>query len=174
MTAEHSSLNFDARLRRLRELVAAGIALAIILGIVLVVIFALGYTNDSERFARAKDLLQIIVPLATFVLGYYFNKTSLETRAENAESTAKGATAHAQQATEARNLAEAEARAAKSEAEEAKSVLMEVGCTAEDVISQTPLSGPGTLNGREERADAAEDPRLKFQVAWARAKRLLK
>jgi len=62
-------------LRRLREYVAAGIALIIIMGTVVLILYALVYTANPEQFSLVKELLQIIIPLLTFVLGYYFNKT---------------------------------------------------------------------------------------------------
>ena len=169
---EQPSPDIDAILRRFREYVAATIALVIILGTVVVVVFALGYTDNPDRFARVKDLLQIIVPLLTFVLGYYFNKASTEARAESAEATAKNATVNAQQATEARNKAETEAKAATSQVQEAKSALMEVGQAAEKMMAAGPAPTPGTL-GVDESGEPVEDPRLEFQVAWARAKRII-
>jgi uncharacterized membrane protein len=171
---ERPSPDIDVTLRRFREYVAAAIALVIMLGTVVVVALALGYTNNPDQFARAKDLLQIVVPLLTFVLGYYFNKTSTEARAESAEATAKSATANAQQAAEARNLAETEAKAAKSEARETKSALVEVGQAAQKMMAKVPAPAPGTLGVDETTGEPVEDPRLEFRAAWARAERLIR
>lgn len=160
----------DSGLRHFREYVAAGIAIVIIVGTIVMMVLALGYVDSSDQFARAKDLLLIINPLLGVVIGYYFNKVSTEARAESAEATAQSAALSAQQATEARNAAEAKAQAAKTEAEEAMSTLSAVSQAAEKVLSQAPA--PGVLRVGEE-GEPVEDARLELQVALARAKRVI-
>jgi len=159
----------DCGLRRFREYVAAGIAIAIIVGTIVMMITALGYVGFSDQFARVKDLLLIVNPLLGVVIGYYFNKVSTEARAESAEATAQSAALSAQQATEARNAAETEAQAARTEAEEAMSTLSAVSQAAEKVLSQAPVTR--TL-GVGEEGEPVEDARLELQVALARAKRV--
>lgn len=159
-------------LRRFREYVAAGIAIVIIVGTLVMMVMALRYVDSSDQFARAKDLLLIINPLLGVVIGYYFNKVSTEARAESAEATAQSAALNAQQATEARNAAEAKAQAARTEAEEAMSTLSAVSQAAEKVLSQAPATAPGVLRVGGE-GEPVEDARLELQVALARAKRVI-
>lgn len=168
--SEKPKVPTDSGLRHFREYVAAGIAIVIIVGTIVMMVLALGYVDSSDQFARAKDLLLIINPLLGVVIGYYFNKVSTEARAESAEATAQSAALSAQQATEARNAAEAKAQAAKTEAEEAMSTLSAVSQAAEKVLSQAPA--PGVLRVGEE-GEPVEDARLELQVALARAKRVI-
>jgi len=160
----------DSSLRHFREYVAAGIAIIVILGTLVMMIMALRYVGSSDQFARVKDLLLIVNPLLGVVIGYYFNKVSTEARAESAEATAQSAALSAQQATEARNAAETEAQAARTEAEEAMSTLSAVSQAAEKMLSQAPA--PGVL-GVSEEGEPIEDARLELEVALARAKRVI-
>jgi uncharacterized membrane protein len=164
-------VSVDSGLRRFREYVAAGIAIVIIVGTLVMMVMALGYVDSSDQFARAKDLLLIINPLLGVVIGYYFNKVSTEARAESAEATAQSAALNAQQADAARNAAEAKAQAARTEAEEAMSTLSAVSQAAEKVLSQAPAPAPGVLRVGEE-GEPVEDARLELQVALARARRV--
>ncbi|MFH1116550.1 MAG: hypothetical protein V1792_21765 [Pseudomonadota bacterium] len=163
----------DNTLRWIREIVAAGIAVIVVLATFFIVAWALRYTGDPERFARVKDLILVIFPVLTLVLGYYFTRSSTESRAENAEAISKAATSNAQTATEGQNAALAEAAAAKSKENEAIEAMKELGEAAEKAITPTLTRGLGVLGG-EEAAEPPQDPTIEFRVAWARAKRLLK
>jgi hypothetical protein len=166
----------DTQLRRLREYVAAGLAILIVVMVFvyLTISFMMIDRQANTRLADAKDLLQMVFPLVTFVLGYYFNKVSTEARAESAEATAQTAVTTAQQATEGRNEAVQQAEAANQKAEQVTEALTEVGDKAEAYmaaqISEEP-KGPGTLSA--EGASDVEAARRDFMFAWERAKRLV-
>lgn len=161
----------DALVRRLREFVSAGIAIAIIIGTVVMLIQAFNFLTSPEEFDRVKDLLLFINPLLGVVIGYYFNKTTSEARAETAETSAQNAMANAQEAAEARNKAETVADTARQEAKEVKTALKEVGQTAEKMMAQVQPA-PGVLS-LAEGGELVEDPRLEFQMAWSRARHLV-
>jgi hypothetical protein len=163
----------DADLRRFRERIAGGIALAVVLIGCVVIILALRYTENAEVYARVKDLLQTIFPLLTFVLGYYFNKTSTEARAEKAEAVADKAVATAHTATEERKEAQAKTDQVRSEMREVKSLLQDMSETAERVVEQGPQGAPGLLGVDDQGIGQTEDPRLELRVLLARAKRAL-
>ena len=164
----------DPVVRRLREFVSAGIALAVILGSVVMLIQAFNYLSSPEEFDRVKDLLLFINPLLGVVVGYYFNRAISEPRAEKAETAATAAMATAQQASEARNQAEAEAEAAKGEAEEVKETLKEVDEAAEKMLAQMPAPAVGVLSVDGEPGEpAAAEARLELQMALRHAKRLI-
>ena len=173
---ENNTITGDLALRTLREYVAAVIAGIIVLGTSVLIGLALQFADDQERFSRAKELVQILVPVLTFVVGYYFNKVTTENRAESAEAVARGATAQAQQASEGRNLAQAEAASAKRAEEEAKRSLKEVG-EAGERMAERRERGAATerelLGAEEGGAQALEQARHEFRLAWTRAKRLL-
>lgn len=123
---QQTRLTQDSSMRRFREYVAAGIAIVIVLGTVIMMIIALQVTANSEspeQFAQVKDLLLIINPLLGVVLGYYFNKVSTEARAENAEATAHNAVITAQEAAKTRDEALGEAQQAKVKTEKAEADL---------------------------------------------------
>jgi hypothetical protein len=143
-------LSMETKLRVLREVVAATIALVIVLatGIMLYVVFtryiAATDPNSDKHFERAKDLLLFINPLLGVVIGYYFNKVSTEARAEKAEATVATANTNAQLAITDRNEAQAEAK-------EAKAVLNEVMPAAQEILNESSRQ-PGTLGGAESAA----------------------
>jgi hypothetical protein len=166
----------DPAIRRLREYVAAAIALIVILGTIVMMIIALGYVNSpdvdpADKFARVKDLLLFVNPILGVVIGYYLNKTTSEARAETAETTATSAMASAQDAAQARNQAEAETKEAKSETKEAKAALKEIGEAAEKMIEQTSEPAVGLLG--DEGAAPVQGARLELQMALKRAKPLM-
>ena len=174
----------DTSLRRLREYVAAGIAVIVVLGTVSLMVRAMSATGDDVQFARMKDLLLIVNPLLGVVLGYYFNKASTEARAENAEATAQNAVVNAQEAAKAREVAQAGSEAAKNmtkqaeadleatqqEAQEIKSALADVGQAVEKMLAQTPMPETRALSAD---GDPAEEAQRELQAAWARAKRII-
>lgn len=173
----------DAFLRHLREYVAAGIAIIIVLGTVVLMIRAISATSDEEQFARVKDLLLIVNPLLGVVLGYYFNKASTEARAENAESTAQNAVVNAQEAAKARDAAQAESEVTKTKvkqveadlettqqkAQEFKSVVQDYNGAVEKMAEHRPMPEAGILSAED---DPAEEAYRELQAIWARAKRL--
>lgn len=170
----------DDNLRRFREYVAAGIAGMVILGAVILVIMGMFYTDDANRFSRVKDLINIMTPLLTFVLGYYFNKTSTEARAEKAEMTAQSAVTTAQKATQDRAKAEQfaaetleEKNKESKKADELQGMVEEfdsqLDWILEDFSAPTAAAAPGTLSFEEggeaqaERIKEMEERRRKLQ-----------
>ncbi len=161
MSDAPSSAPVDTTLRRLREYVAAGIALLVVLGTFGMLIASFAYIENDEAFARVKDLLLIVNPILGVVIGYYFNKTSTEARAESAESTARTATASAQQAATARDAAEVKVQTAMS-------TLSDLQGAAEKMLAQSaPASA--VLGAEEQPSD---DARVELRVALERAKRV--
>jgi len=118
MTDQTPTPNVDENLRRFREYVTASIALVIIVGSIIMIIIAMLTSGNAEQSQRMKDLLLLVLPLTGTVLGYYFTKTSTETRAENAEQTAKAASSVAQQATQAQQSAQTQAAQAQQAVQE--------------------------------------------------------
>jgi hypothetical protein len=167
-----AAIESDPALRRLREGVAATIALVVIVGTLLMMVQAFNYLSTPEQFGRVKDLLLFVNPLVGVVIGYYFNKVTSEARAEMAETTAKAATASAQQAVEERSQAQVQAVQATNETRSVKSALWEMGQAAEKLMGASPPR-VGVLRADEESGEVVEDPRLQLQLAWQRAKRLL-
>jgi len=163
----------DALVRRLREFVSAGIAIAIILSAVVMLIQAFSFLTSPEEFGRVKDLLLFINPLLGVVIGYYFNKTTSEARAETAETTAQSAMANAQEAAEARNKAEAEAGAAQQETKEVKTVLKEVAEAADKMMIQVPVTSVGVLSVDEKTGQPLVDPLIELQMALRHARRFV-
>ncbi|MBP7146990.1 MAG: hypothetical protein KBD01_05560 [Acidobacteria bacterium] len=160
-----------ARLTRLREYVTAGLAALVVVGSLSLVIIALGYVDTPESFARVKDLLLIVNPVLGLVLGYYFNRTTTEARAEHAERTAEIASRTASESLEARRRAETDAQAARSQWNEMRSTLEDVSTAASDMMNQAPPASR-TLGG-EPGTGRDDETRLALQVALARAQRLL-
>lgn len=73
-------------LQKFREIVTALLAGAIVL--LFAGLLAAAFTSiprDNATYANIKDLLSIITPMLGMVLGFYFNKSSTEGRAESAE-----------------------------------------------------------------------------------------
>jgi hypothetical protein len=172
-------VSIDDEMRRVREYTAAAIAGVVLLGTVIMFILAVGTTADAERFERVKDLINIVIPIVTFVLGYYFNKTTSDTRADKAESIAQTAAVSAQQAEVKKSVAEAEASQAWGQVEEIKGSLEEVTASAASMLESAP-DGPGflaepapsmgTLSGADEETREAAAGRAKQQEEWRRAK----
>ena len=118
MTDQTPTPKLDESLKRFREYVTASIALVIIVGTIIMIIIAMLTSGDVAQSQRMKDLLLLVLPLTGTVLGYYFTKTSTETRAENAEYTAKTASNVAQQATQAQQTAQSQAVQAQQAVQE--------------------------------------------------------
>ena len=163
----------EVALRRLREYVAAAIALIIILGAVVMLILAYNGVSSPDTFARIKDLLLFINPLLGVVIGYYFNRVSTEARAESAESTARTATVTAQQAEAARNQAQEAAKATTLEAQETKAALSQMVQATDKLLGAAPGAGATTLGIDEgDGKSAAADATMNWRLALARAKEL--
>ncbi len=164
----------EVALRRLREYVAAAIALIVILGAVVMLILAYySGVNSPDTFARIKDLLLFINPLLGVVIGYYFNRVSTEARAESAESTARTATVTAQQAEAARNQAQETVKATTLEAQETKAALNQLVQATDKMLAAAPGTGPTTLGIDEgDGKSAAADATVNWRLALARAKEL--
>jgi hypothetical protein len=159
----------DLYMRKFREIVTATIALIVVLVYPIgMVIVSVNFINTPEKHDQLKDLFLIVNPLLGFVLGYYFNKTSTEARAENAESTAKTAVTTAQQASMQRERAQETADKALQRVEEAKGILREMGSAVEELDA----ARLGTL-GDEELAEGTPPARRKLDAAWEHAKRIL-
>ncbi len=152
----------EVGLRRLREWVAALVAILVLLGTFYLVYLAVTMLGDDKRFAQVKDLLLFVNPLLGVVIGYYFNRTTSEARAENAEATAKRASATAQQALDGQKTAQAEAT-------EAKKTLNVLTDAAERALGGARRAG--TL-GAEETGTTMEE--IELRLALDRAKSLLK
>jgi hypothetical protein len=150
-TPANAGLSIEAKLRVLREVVAATLALVIVgvTGVMLYIIFSrfIGPSDPAadKQFERAKDILLFMNPLVGVVIGYYFNKVSTEARAEKAEATVASANTNAQLAISDRNEA-------KAEAKEAKAVLNEVMPAAQEILNEGATRSPGTLGGAENAA----------------------
>jgi len=176
-----SSAPVDASLRRFREYVAASIALLVVLGTFGMLIAAFSYIENDQAFARVKDLLLIVNPILGVVIGYYFNKTSTEARAESAESTARTATASAQQAVTRAEVAENTAQAAQADAQQAT--------TARDAAQAKAQTAIATLSDLQQAAERAlvqsapavlgaeaqpsDDGRAELRAALERARRVI-
>jgi len=81
----------DTGIVRLREYTAAGLAAVVVIGMVILVVFAATAVGSADNFGRLKDLLLFLNPLVGIVIGYYFNRVTSERRAENAETVARQA-----------------------------------------------------------------------------------
>ena len=160
----------DLGMKRFRERVAALIALLIILSSISMVALAFRSIGDKERFDRSKDLLLLINPILGVVIGYYFNKVSMEARAESAENTARTASETARVASESQEKAEKLADAARGDAEQAQAHLQDLSVAAEKMLAQAPARAAATLSaeGNPEVADA----RAQLEAAVTRAKRV--
>jgi hypothetical protein len=96
----------EVLIRRLREVVAAALAVVVTLFTLSMTWRTFGLIADGDSFLRSKDLLLVLTPFFGVVLGYYFNKVSTEGRAERAEQNAQAATAEALDARTKRAQAE--------------------------------------------------------------------
>lgn len=155
----------DIELRRYRERISARLATVVIAGTGILIGFAVWYTSAPDSFARVKDLLLFINPLLGVVLGYYFTKTTTETRAEQAETTAKHASMTAQRATQERDQATAEKT-------QAIDVLSQLEKATSQHLAYTSAQSGGTLHDNDDPGVlAASDPQL--LVALERARRTI-
>ena len=164
------TISTDRKLSRIREYVAAALALIILATTGIVILSSLKYTDNSESFSRVNELLETLIPLLTFVLGYYFNKTSTEPRAEKAEETARAAAVDALQAIEARARADSDAHIAKNKTRDVESALAELGQTTEKYLSRVSSPMPGTLGEEQDQTESEEKLRLELQAALIHAK----
>jgi len=159
----------DFNMRKFREIVTATIAFIVILVYPIgMAIVSVNFIDTPEEHDRLKDLILFVNPLLGFVLGYYFNKTSTEARAENAESTAKAAVTTAQQASMQREKAQDTADKALQKVEEAKGVMQDMGSAVEELDA----ARLGTL-GDEELSGVNQPARRKLDAAWEHAKRII-
>jgi len=165
------TISTDRKLSRIREYVAAALALIILATTVILILLSLKYTDNSESFSRANELLETLIPLLTFVLGYYFNKTSTEPRAEKAEETARAANDDARKANEAKARADSDAQMSKDETRDVKSALAELGQTTEKYLSRVSSPRPGTLGEEQNQTESEEKLRLELRAALLHAKR---
>ena len=161
----------EAALRRLREAVTALISILVIAGTLFLVWLAVQNVSSAsdQSFTRIKDLLLFLNPLLGVVIGYYFNKTTSEARAENAESAAKRATATTAVAVQAQTRAQDVANQAQANAAEAKKTLSALVDASEKALVQ---ARGGTLSA--EGAGAASQSQVELQSALDRAKSLLR
>lgn len=165
------TISTDRTLSRIREYVTAALALIMLATTGILILSSLKYINNSESFSRVTDLLKTVIPLLTFVFGYYFNKTSTEPRAEKAEETARVAAVDALQAIEAKTHADSDAKMAKDETRDVKSALAELGQTTEKYLSHLSSPRPGTLRGGQNQTESEEKLRLELRAALLHAKR---
>lgn len=133
----------DPELQRFRERVAAGIALIVVAGSFVLMAISFLFIGEAEQFNRVKDLLLIVNPFLGVVIGYYFNKTSSDARAERAEATVQHVSTTAQVATTARTAAEEQAKAAGAEAAQLQAAFAEVEQAANQMLQQTPAPAGG-------------------------------
>lgn len=165
------TISTDRTLSRIREYVTAALALIMLATTGILILSSLKYINNSESFSRVTDLLKTVIPLLTFVFGYYFNKTSTEPRAEKAEETARAADDDARKANEARARADSDAQMAKDETRDVKSALAELGQTTEKYLSRVSSPMPNTLSGEQDQTESEEKLRLELRAALLHAKR---
>lgn len=165
------TISTDRKLSRIREYVAAALALIILATTGILILSSLKYIDNSESFSRVNELLETLIPLLTFVLGYYFSKTSTEPRAEKAEETARAAAVDAVQAIEARARADSDAKMAKDETRDVKSTLAELGQTTEKYLSNLSSLRLGTLGEDQDQTESEEKLRLELRAALLHAER---
>ena len=165
------TISTELKLSRFREYVTAALALIILATTVILILLSLKYTNNSESFSRVNELLETLIPLLTFVLGYYFNKTSTEPRAEKAEETARAAAINALQAIEARARADSDAKMAKDKTRDVRSALAGLEQTTEKYLSHLSSPRPGTLGEKQDQTESEEKLRLELRAALLHAKR---
>jgi len=160
-------------LSHFREYVTATLAGLVVLGSLLAFGYAIIYAaQSSDPFAQIKEVLNLLMPILTFVLGYYFNKATSETRAEKAEATISAATATATHATN-------EAQQAKKESAQIAESLDELGMAAQAMMAESEHAapkGPGVLgihDDDDEGAGSSMSPaQYELKNALKRAKRI--
>lgn len=135
----------ETQMRFLREIIAAVLALVMVVGVLFLAVRAISLTADADQFNRVKDILNVIIPLVTFALGYYFNKTTSDARAESAEMTAQVAVVTAQQATQERDTVKKDLEVTQNQASELRENLKVVTSAAEEMMTAAPEEGPGFM-----------------------------
>ncbi len=163
-------------LRRFREYVTALFGMVMVIGFLVIVVISIIHSAQNEAaFGRIKDLLLIVNPFVGMVLGYYFNKTTSEARAENAEQAAQSAQAQASQATAERIHAVSEAQTAKAKEQEIENVLEDVYQAAEAVVTKPEASAaPGVISaGGAESAPPQTIEQMQLERALARARKYI-
>jgi ABC-type transporter Mla subunit MlaD len=177
----------DIASRKLRERLAAALAVIIVLGFVVmmfVAFFFIGSGATDPAFDRVKDLLLFVNPLVGVVLGYYFNKVSTDARAENAERTAQAASSSLQTSQSTLQQTQTQLQTAQQTADEAKTTLGQLIDPVQQTLQQMSPSQGATPEafGSDSRGDLAPIPvaptldpqtRLNLEMALARAKRLV-
>jgi hypothetical protein len=181
---EHATVTVDPWLSHFRERVAAGIAIAVVVGTFTLVGVAVWQADAPETFQRVKDLLLFVNPLIGLVIGYYFHKVSTEGRAESAEAMVKDASQNAEQATEARMAAEVAADRADTKARRATATLSKLERATTERLGQRggrlvlggdrdpdrPEREPATTGSQPSGTRAAD---AELQVALAEARSVL-
>lgn len=186
--AQKTSMTPETQMRFLREIIAAVLALVMVIGVLFLAARALSLTAEAEQFNRVKDILNVIIPLVTFALGYYFNKTTSDARAESAEMTAQVATVTAQQAVQERETLKKEVETVGAEAQTLRENLEVVTTAAEQMMTAIPEEGPGFMPAgpgvlsADDEDSGSSSARIKnaewlkkqreLQLALERAKRL--
>ena len=129
---------------KLKEIVAALIALIIIGSLLALLWKSFQYVGGDERssaaFQQIKDLLLFVNALTGVVIGYYFTKVSTENRAESAEATARDATAVARAAAASRDEIEAELR-------DVRGALADILPAAEQILAELPEPSSAEADG---------------------------
>lgn len=185
---QKTGMSPETQMRFLREIVAATLALVMVVGVLFLAVRALAVTSDADQFNRVKDILNVVIPLVTFALGYYFNKTTSDARAESAEMTAQVAVVTAQQATQERDTVKKDLESTQNQASELLENLETVTSAAEEMMTAAPEEGPGFMPAgpgvlsAEDDEPASPSARAKnaeymkkqrdLQLALERAKRL--
>lgn len=156
----------DTLLRRIKEMVAALIAFAIIFSLLFLLWKSFHYLGGDERasaaFQQIKDLLLFVNPLAGVVIGYYFTKVSTENRAESAEAMSQAASGVARQAIAARDEAEAEIK-------DVRTALADIVPAAEQLLAQIPEPSSSEAAGTDMDEQVVE-AYLKLRDAVQRAR----
>ncbi len=166
-----SVLSTELSLEKLREYVAGGLALVIILGMVGICLIAIQNLTNNEQFQRAKDLLLIVTPFVGVVIGYYFNKVTADSRAAALQRAADAATQTAIAATTESERAQEQAQTAQTQANQLRGALSDMVTAAEASSMNAPQKAPGVL-GAEANAPMS-DAQIEFRLAYERAKRVL-
>ncbi|NJN44825.1 MAG: hypothetical protein HC806_08990 [Anaerolineae bacterium] len=93
--------------------------------------------GNEDAFGRAKDLLLFINPIVGIIIGYYFNKTTSDARAEKAEANVQAAAESAQIAVKERDKAVEKAQTAEAEIKVMRGALDEVWVAADEMLKDT-------------------------------------
>lgn len=133
-------------LQRFREYFTAAIALILVAGFIVMVFVtsSVALNGSEDTFGRTKDLLLFLNPIVGMVIGYYFNKTTSEARAEKAEANVEAAAESAQTALKQREKAMEMYQSAEEEIKAMRGALGEVWLAAEEMLKEAPASVPAT------------------------------